>query len=325
MPEAPAPAPLPEEDVNISRPGPKIALVVILLLAIAGGVYFYFGIMVPKQKLEDSINAVKADFQKVHDAGWEAFWKESQIDIKEIKDNTAFEAKLKEILSMSSVAYAKHLKEKAMPILDKQVPLYKALQAPAELAPEVTAVIAAAERLQTAWKDLLGHLEMYEGYLDARKELTESGNHWLGIQGDTSADKFKVKAINYINLARCILVDKIAFEMEPDQFRDNIENTCEGDEAKKVEWFNRVAADCMPKLLEKNPEADEYFTKTLEKYSKAEMPDTSSVFGVEACLDKGREALEMKMAEDLFKARIEYGRAQNALLAKIKEELEKLK
>lgn len=327
MPEAPAPtpAPVPDEDINISRPGPKIALILVLLLAVGAGAYYYFGVMVPKQELEQSINDVKAEFQKVHDAGWESFWKESQIDIKEMKSNAEFEAKIKEILAVSAVAYARHIREKALPILEKEVPKYKEIKAPAELSGEVTAVANAAESFLTAWNDFLGNLDKYEDYIEAKGKLTESGNHWLGIQGDPENEKFKKGAINYVNLAKCILVDKIMFEMEPAQLRDNLENTCAGDATKKVDWFTRVAADCMPKLLEKNPEADEYYTKTLEKYRKAEMPDTSSVFAVEACLGKGRDALEVKLAEDLFRARVDYGKAQNALLKKIKEELDRLK
>ncbi len=325
MPEAPAPLPTHDDDVNISRPGPKIALVVILLLVIGGGAYFYFGMMVPKQELNDSIVAFKSDFQKVHDNGYEAFWKESQIDIKEMKDNKEFEAKLNEILAVSAVAYSTHLRDNAMPILDKAIPEYKALQAPVQIATEAQAVTAAAEGMQTAWKDFQGQVDKYEEYLAARKELTESGNHWLGIQGDHENAKFRVKAVNYLNMARCIMVDKIAFEMEPDALRGTLEDSCKGEDDKRLEWFSRVISDCMPKLLQKNSEADEYFTKTLDKYRKSEMPDTGSVFGVENCLDKGREALEYKLASDLFKARIDYGKAQNALLTKVKEELEKLK
>jgi hypothetical protein len=326
MPEAPAPRGGMDEDVNISRPGPKIALVIILLLVVGAGAYYWFGVMAPKRKLEEAINQFKTEFQQVHDNGYEAFWKQSQIDIKEMKNNQEFEVKVKQILSLTAVAYGKHLREKSLPILAEFVPKYKTVTAPAELATEAAAVAAAAETLETRWKDFVAQLDRYEEYLNAKAKLTEAGNHWLGLQGDPASEKFKVGGMNYLNLARCILVDKIAFEMDATQLRDNLENTCEGDEAVQVEWFRRVMGDCMPKLLEKAPVADDYFTKTIDKYSKSEAGgDTSSVFGVEACLEKGREALETSMAESLFEARVEYGKAQNALVKKIKDELEKLK
>jgi formate dehydrogenase len=46
-----------------------------------------------------------------------------------MKTDVDFEAKLTEYLSVSSIAYPKHIKEKALPVIDNALPKYRALEA----------------------------------------------------------------------------------------------------------------------------------------------------------------------------------------------------
>ena len=312
-----------DDDLKISNTGQRVRAIIVVLIALgaAGAAIWYFN---EKAKKEEAIQGVKTAFQLVHDNGYNAFWKETQVDIKALKSNEDFEIKIKEILANSSVSYARHIKDKALPILAAKLPDYKSLVAPAEFGVEVAAVATAAENLHNAWKEFIGEVEAYETYLEAKNKLTDSGNAWLGIQGDPKDEEFLVKGINYLNLVRCILVDKIAFEIEPQDLQYRIEDTC-AKNAEQAQWFRRAMSDCMPKLLAKNTEADDYFNKTIEAYGKVPPGDTKSVFGVEKCLGLARDTFESEIINKIAAAWAEYVKAQNALLAKIKDEQKKLK
>lgn len=318
-----APVHVGDDDLKISNTGQRVRAIIVVLIALgaAGAAIWYFN---EKAKKEEAIQEVKTDFQVVHDNGYNAFWKETQVDIKALKSNEDFEVKIKEILANSSVGYARHIKDKALPILAAKLPDYKSLTAPTEFAVEVAAVATAAENLHNAWKEFAGEVEAYEVYLEAKSKLTDSGNAWLGIQGDPKDEEFLIKGANYLNLVRCILVDKIAFEIEPQDLQYRIEDTC-AKNAEQAQWFRRVISDCMPKLLDKNTEADDYFNKTIEAYQKAAPGDTKSVFGVEHCLGLARDTFESEIINKIAAAWAEYVKAQNALLEKIKVEQKKLK
>ena len=318
-----APVTAVDDDLKISNTGQRVRAIIVVLIALgaAGAAIWYFN---EKAKKEEAIQDVKTAFQLVHDNGYNAFWKETQVDIKALKSNEDFEIKIKEILAASSVGYARHIKDKALPILAGKLPDYKNLIAPSQFAVEVANVAAAVEKLHNAWKEFVGEVGAYEVYLDAKSKLTDSGNAWLGIQGDPKDEEFLVKGANYLNLVRCILVDKIAFEIEPQDLQFRIEDTC-AKHADQAQWFRRVISDCMPKLLAKNTEADEYFTKTIDAYQEAAPGDTKSVFGVEKCLRISRETFESEIINKIAAAWAEYVKAQNALLEKIKDEQEKLK
>jgi len=329
MPEAPpaAPGPEPVVDVKISNTGQRIRaiLVVIVVIAVAAVVlWLYHG----KQKEIERYEQLRTDFSLVHNTGYLAFWKETQVDIKEMKTNQDFEARLKEIVNATAVAYSKHIREGALPILEKSLSSYDELTAPNDMAGEgktfadlVKDVSDAAKGLHGAWKDFADEIAKYETYIEANKVLDDAGNAWLGAQGDPENDKFKVKSIQYVALVKCILADQgVVFEIDPQELGNKLEDTCLND---KPAWWRRVTDECLPKLLEKS-DADEVYTKTLEVYRKAELPDTKSVFGIKSCLDQSRDEFETEVIDKIAVAWATYVKAQNALLAAIKEKLKEL-
>lgn len=317
-------------ELRISNTGQRIRaiLVVIVVIVIAGVVlWLYHG----KQQQVERFEQLRTSFSTVHNSGYAAFWQETQVDIKEMKTNQDFEARLKEILSSTPVAYSKHLQEKALPILEKALPEYSGITAPNEMAVKATGktfadlvkdVADAATALHEAWKGFADELAKYDTYLKARKLLDKAGNAWLGAQGDPKEEKFKSKAIQYVALAKCILADQgIVFQIPPDELSAKLEGTCDNE---MPAWWRRVTDECMPKLLER-VEADEVYNQTLEAYRKAEMPDTKSVFGIKACLDRSRDAFEVELIEKIALAWANYVKAQNALLDAIEAKLKELR
>ena len=322
LPEVPASPLVGHDDVKISNTGQRIRAILVVLVVIvaaAGALYWWNS---KKQEIERH-EAVRTDFQKVHTAGYTAFWKESEVDIKEMKTNQDFEARLKDILATGAVRYNKHLKEKCLPVLEKALPDYKSLSAPVEYGEQVDAVGKAAEALYQAWKDLSAELDNYEQYIEANKKLDDSGNSWLGCQTDPEKEKFRLKAINYVKLVQCVLGDSgVVFEIEAENLGEKLEATCDTGEA---DWFRRVASECMPKLLGTDAAEDDVFKQTLEKYRKAETPDTKSVFGIKDCLKRGRAAMESEVIEKIALAWAGYVKAQNALLDAVEAKLKELR
>jgi hypothetical protein len=327
MPEAPPPATPPTGggDVKIKNTGQRIGaiLVVIIVLAVVAVVlWLYHG----KQQEIERYEQLRADFSQVHNAGYIAFWKESQVDIKEMKTNQDFEARLKEILGATAVAYSKHILEEALPILEKSLSSYAEITAPNEQAGEgktyadlVKEVSDSATGLHDAWKSFADEIAKYADYLEARKKLDKAGNAWLGAQGDPENDKFKAKSIQYVALVKCVLADQgVVFEIDPQELSNKLEDTCLND---KPGWWRRVTDECMPKLIE-NVEADAVYDQTLEAYRKAEMPDTKSVFGIKSCLDRSQEEFESEIIENIAKAWATYVKAQNSLLDAVEAKLE---
>lgn len=328
MPEAPPAAPLPEPggDVKISNTGQRIRaiLVVIIVIAIAAVVlWLYHG----KQQEVERYEQLRTDFSKVHNLGYTAFWKKSQVDIAEMKTNQDFEARLKEILSTTAVAYSKHILEEALPILGQALPDYAGLTAPNEAAGEgktyadlVKEVSDAAKGLHEAWKSFAEEVGKYETYLEANKKLDDSGNAWLGAQQDPENVKYRTKGIQYVSLVKCVLADQgVIFEIDPEELSGKLEDTCLN---QKPAWWRRVTDECLPKLLEKT-ESDEIYKQTVEAYKNLEKLDTKSVFGIKNCLDQSRDEFETEIIEKIALSWATYVKAQNALLdaleAKLKE------
>ncbi|MBW2276871.1 MAG: hypothetical protein JRF63_05220, partial [Deltaproteobacteria bacterium] len=113
----------------------------------------------------------------------------------------------------------------------------------------------------------------------------------------------------------------VVFEIDPQDLSFKLEETCP--QGSRPAWWRRVTDECMPKLL--SPvDADQVYTQTLEVYSKAELPDTKSVFGIKACLDKSRDAFESEVIEKIALAWSDYVKAQNALLGAVEDKLKDL-
>jgi hypothetical protein len=333
IPEAPA-GPPPTSggtDVKISNTGQRVRaiLVVLIVIAIAAVVLWLYH---SKQQEVERYEKLRADFSEVHNTGYSAFWKESQVDIKEMKTNQDFEARLKEILGATAVAYSKHMQENALPILAKALPKYAEITAPNEVADKAAAktyadlvkdVSDAAAGLHEAWNGFADEVAKYETFLEARKKLDKAGNSWLGAQGDPENEKFKKPAIQYVALVKCILADKgVVFEIEPQALSGKLEETCD---VELPAWWRRVTDECMPKLLDKTLQADAVYTQTLEVYGKAELPDTKSVFGIKACIDRARDGFESEIIENIAKAWATYVKAQNSLLSAVDTKLDELR
>lgn len=330
MPEAPpaAPAPEPGGDVKISNTGQRIRaiLVVIIVIAIAAVVlWIYHG----KQKEVERYEQLRTDFSKIHNLGYNAFWKESQVDIKEMKTNQDFEARLKEILGSTAVAYSKHILDDALPILEQKLPDYAELTGPNEAAGEgktyadlVKDVSDAANGLYDAWKSFADEVAKYDTYIEARKKLDDSGNSWLGAQQDPENVKYRTKGIQYVALVKCVLSDQgMIFEIDPEELSSKLEDTCLNE---KPAWWRRVTDECLPKLLEPT-EDDVIYKQTVESYSKLEKLDTKSVFGIKNCLDRSRDEFETEIIEKIAMAWATYVKAQNALLDAVEAKLEEIR
>ncbi|HUT79280.1 MAG TPA: hypothetical protein VM285_16390, partial [Polyangia bacterium] len=214
-------------------------------------------------------------------------------------------------------AYAKHVQEQALPVLEKSLEKYSALTAPGELGPLAEDLGKATRNLFDAWKAFAAEFVGYEEFITANKALTPSGNSWLGAQEDPANEKFKAKAINYTRLVQCILADSADMAgINPQELGSKLEDTCA---TERAGWFRRVKADCLPKLNAKSPDADETYTKILETYRAAEMPDTKSVFGIETCIRETREVAEAELIESIALPWAEYLKAKNALIQAVKE------
>ncbi len=311
MPEAPV-----GDDVRISNTGQRIRAILVLLIALgAGGAAFWW--WQGESAKKEAYQKVLDDLTGAHNAGWVAFWKETKIPVEELKNNEAFALRVKEIIASTPVAWGKHVQEKALPVLEASLEKYSSMTAPGEIGPLAEDVAKAAKNLHGAWKAFAAEIAGYEEFLAANKALEPSGNAWLGAQQEPENDKFKVKAINYTKFAQCILADSADMAaIVPQDLGGKLEDSCATD---RPAWFRRVKADCMPKLNEKSPKADDAYAKILEAYGKAEMPDTKSVFGILTCLRETRELAEGELIESIALPWAEYLKAKNALIQAVKE------
>lgn len=311
-------APLPDglDDEVIANTGSRVKAIVVaaaFLVVIVGGVFWYNS---HHQTMVRHENA-REMFQNAHLSGYQAFWTKAQINIKETKNNQVLQEQIDANLGEDSLRYAKHIKEKCLPILNEALPKYKSIEASVEYQAETAAIAAAAQALYDAWNTFATDILGIQPHLDAKKKLTESGNAWVGAQ--TSNDKkYTAKAVNYLNTLKCTLKDQILFELDPSILKQSILDSCTTEPAG---WFRRVTGECTPLLLLKNVEPDEIYTTTLEKYKKADMHDHASVFGLEDCLKSTQEAFEAELSEGVARAWVGYVKAQNSLIDAIKKQL----
>jgi len=313
MPEAPVGGGDPTEDVQLSNTGQRIGVILVVILILAGGGFWFWK---HSQKVDQiaALDKLKADFGREHNASYEEFWKAAQIDLKVMKTNADFGAKLAEYLTVSPVSYAKHVKEKALPHLENGIPRYRALEAAGIMLPELKATTHAFENLLNVWQKFANEILLYENYLAHQSKLDALGGQWMAAQQNPKDEKPRPDAARYVKIVNCILDGKFVMDYDPWDLSERIRDTCaKGDE--KAEWFRRVAFNCLDASTQNIP-ADELFLATVEQYGKIEQEnqDNKSVFGIKECLDKSRTAFEAELSDAVAAAWAEYVAKKNALL-----------
>ena len=313
------------DDIDISNKGQRmVALLVVIVLVAAGiGGFIFFS---SKQSKIDALDQLKSDFATEHNAGYEEFWKAARLDLDVMKTNVDFEAKITEYLSVSSIAYNRHLKEKAIPILEGALPKYRGLEAAGIMIPELKANFRALEKLLETWNSFTNEVAMYESYLDNRSKLTEMSEQWAGAQSQPKEEKFRPGAAKYLKTMNCILAQKkqSVIDFDPVDLSLRLKDTCAiADE--QAGWFRRVAFECLENIG-KAVTPDIIFEETVKKYSKEDglNQDTKSVFAINNCLDLSRKAFESELSNSVVKAWMEYSKTKNELLKAIdarKEEI----
>lgn len=313
-----------DEDVKIKNTGQRVAVIFLGLLIIAGGAagaWWYTG----KQAEIEKHEKVREAFQKAHLAGYGPFWKKVQVDIKAFKSNADFEARMKQILSEDPVRYGRFLKDEGLPILEKNLPDYKNIEAPAEYADEMANVAEAYENLHITWSAFAQKMAGFETHFDGLKKLDKAGDAWFGAQ-QSDKEKFQDMAKKYYAVLGCILPDQDLSEIEPTDLKLTITDSCVDD---KAAWFSRVGFECLPKLAEAEVAVDEdAYRKTIAAFRKGGKEgrvDHASKFGIEDCLKATRDDYETEIIEPLAKSWAEYVKAQNELLGAIKKTLKALK
>ena len=310
--------PDPDDDIKISNTGQRIgaiAVVVLLVAAIIGVLIFLQGKQKEVQKIED----IKTAFQKAHNAGYVEFWKKVQVDVKSMKTTQDFENRLRQVTA-DPVRYAGHIKEKALPILDKALPDYKAIVAPPEFTEPLKAVSAAVEKIRSSWDNFASEYLKLEEYFKNINSLETASSHWLGWQQNPGTDKFLLNAVRYHKLMTCIMKKDSLADLAYDSMETEVTNTCaKGDE--KADWFRRFAFECMPYVKgDATPAAT--FESDVQKSKEA--MDTTSKLGIETCIKRTKTEFESDEIQKLASPWLEYIKAQNNLLDKIEAKLKEL-
>lgn len=329
MGDAPLPTtPSVDDELIVKNTGSKVAAIIVVLLIIAGVV----GVLVYLQRKQAEVEkheAVKAAFQTAHLKGYAEFWKKVQVDVKEMKSNQEFEARMR-VVTANPTRYAKHIKENAIPIIDNSMADYKAMfaKAPKEYHDKIKAIVAAMESLRNEWNDFASEYLKFEDFAKANKKLETASSHWLGWQQKPGTEKWKYNAVKYAKLLRCIFGKKMSWkdfestETEEVKMEVMVMNSC-AKAAEKPEWFRRVAFECIPKLLGKPIEPDADFEAAVAAFQ--EINDTTSKLGIDTCIKRSRPYFESEAISKLAKPWADYVKAQNALLDAIDANLEKFK
>jgi hypothetical protein len=322
-PDGQVPLPVGDADVNISNTGQRVGIVVVVLLLLGGlgaGLHWWN----KKQAEITRHEGVRAAFEAAHRGGYAAFWNKSQINVKSMKTNKDFAARMHQILTDNPVRYGKHLQDQAIPVLAAAVPEYKKIEAPSEYADKVAAVAKAAEDMHDSWKAFAAELGRYKDFLEAKAKLSDHGNQWFGAQ-QSNNPKFEAKAQRYYGLLQCILRDKKIAEIEPNEVNNTVSDSCLND---KAAWFRRVAFECLPDILgEPSDEVKKEYVATVATFrkSRAERLDHNSIFGIEGCLNSGRSAFQEELTDALAKSWANYVLAQNSLISAIEGKLKELR
>ena len=311
--------PVPDDDLKISNTGQRVAAIVVVVIVVAaviGVLVFLQGKQKEIQKVED----VRTAFQKAHNNGYVEFWKKVQVDVKSMKTTADFESRLRQV-TVDPVRYAKHIKENALPIIDKALPDYKAIITPPEFQGQLDAVSEAIENIRTSWDNFASEFLKLEDYFGAVDKLETASSHWLGWQQKPGTDKFLMNAVRYHKLLSCIMGNKPITDLDYESMESEVTNTCaKGDE--KADWFRRFAFECLPYLKSGTLKPDEMFAAAVEKSKEA--MDTTSKFGIDTCIKRTKEEFESDEIQKLAGPWLEYIKAQNALLDAVDVKLKSL-
>lgn len=286
-----------------------ILFVLIALVAAAGAIYWYMN----KQKEIAKHEETKAAFQEAHTAGYTNFFRTAQVNIASMKNNEDFELKLKAILGDDPVRYAKHIKEKCLPVIDEALEKYRSIEAPSEYASQMEHVSNTASLMRDAWRNFANEALKFEGYIDGKKSLDKAANSWLGAQRSKDP-KFQNYGFRYFRLLECVLNEHKIAEIESSEINYTIQDSCA---SNKAEWFRRVAYECIPMLKEDPGEPSAEYNAALKMAKKSDRGDHASKFGITDCLESTRSDLESSMIEPLAKSWRDYIVAYNETLALI--------
>ncbi|MBN2341110.1 MAG: hypothetical protein JXX29_04045 [Deltaproteobacteria bacterium] len=314
---APAAADL-NDDIDLTNKSQRMVAILVVIILVAAGIagFIFYS---QKQSKIDALDKLKSDFATEHNAGYDEFWKTAKLDLNVMKTNVDFEAKITEYLSVSSIAYTKHVKEKAIPMLEKALLRYRALEAAGIMLPELKATYRAMENLLAAWNKFVNDVSYYETYLENRGKLTEISEQWAGAQSQPKEDKFKPGAAKYVKVVNCILSQKgkSIIEYEPVDLSLRIKDTCALADEQSA-WFKKVAFECLD-YAGTAVEPDPVYEETVKKYSEETglNQDTKSVFAINNCLDLSRKAFETELSNSIVKVWADYGKAKNELLKAI--------
>ncbi len=320
MAEAPMGAPIPpDDDLKISNTGQRVAAIVIVVLIIAA-VIAVLVYMQGKQKEIQKIEDVKAAFQKAHNTGYTEFWKKVQVDVKSMKNTQDFENRLRQVTA-DPVRYAKHIKENALPLIDKALPEYKAIIAPPEFTEPLKAVSTAVENIRTSWDRFASEYLKLENYFSAMEALETASSHWLGWQQKPGTDKYLLNAVRYHKMMLCIFKKESLSDRDYSAMETEVTNSC-AIGAEKADWFRRFAFECVPYLKTGDTSPSANFESDVEKAKEA--MDTTSKLGIDTCIKRTKEVFESDEIQKLAAPWMAYIKAQNNLLDKIDEKLKQL-
>lgn len=324
-----------DDDINISNTGQRVRaiLVVIIVLVAGGGALWY---LTQESAKKEAHEKASDDFQAAHRAGYEAFWKATQMEgTGSISSNEAFEQKLKTIIANDPVAYGTYLKEKCLPTLDKAIDSnYKKIVAAPEYQGEAEAVVAAAENLSKQWSTFADGLAKYEDFLKNHGKVKKNGNEWLGAQQDPKKDDHKVGGLKYFNLLQCLLPKEDFMTLPATEIASKL--GCEWDangkslsDEVKAQWFENAAFTCIPALANREPTGADKLTAVIENYNKAEPGaeiryDATSGLDLINCLKANRSAYESVKIKPVFDAWRQYRIAQNKFIKAVKVALGKI-
>ncbi len=306
------------EATNISNTAQRvrgIVVVAVAIIAIVVGIVWYERGQKEVKRHEDALLAL----QKAHSAGCDKFWLTAKIDVKKLKSNLDFHARMKQILVDAPVLYGQHIKEKGLPILDEGVKGYRSLALPAVYGDDVQQVTGAMEQFREAWSGTVIELAKWEGYWEGKRKLENTASAWVGMQ-ESKKDKYKADAVKYFNMVQCIMLDKSVVSIKGRDLENEILDSCNENE---VDWFRRAAYECIPILAGRGMVAEE--DEGDDTFRKGPGLDTTSKFGIEECLKTCQVAVEDEMIERIATAWADYVKTKNALAGKIKSTLEKLR
>ncbi len=319
IPSGNLPLPADDAEIKISNTGQRIAVIAVLV-AVVAAVIAVLVMMNNKKKEIQKYEDVRAAFQKAHLSGYRDFWKAVQVDVKGLKNNDEFEAKMR-VVTTDPVRYARHVKENGIIVLDKSLPDYKAIVAPSDLVENLAKISEAVVSMKSAWNEFATEFLKYEDYFKSLEKLETASSHWVGFQQQKDNEKFLLNAVRYFKVLRCVLKDAKLEDLDFESMETEVTNTCAA-AAAKPEWFSRTAFECLAHLSAPAGVPDDDFKKAIEIAAKT--PDTTSKFGIDTCLKKSKEFFESEQFHKLALPWLEYIKAQNDLLKAIDEKIKSL-